>query len=1390
MSEMGVGDDDTNLALDMAGSFGTYTTKSSTYCDESRSHKDSEAREARKDVKSIINVTKLRGGDKGRFSIVTTHGAENVGGDDESSIASADFEDNDFDALVGEFFWYLRDREHSKMTPSKHTNLSFSAPERTPRTISGNGRVLTPRNNIEQRDDDSTGRVLHVDPNKQTSYNNTSLVFDDVDSAVKTDDQKENMGRDTFIQKESDIETVEETRPPQTEEAPRFDDAIFTQTTIVLDNTEIETPSTRSDLGDRRDEIADVAIEPASISPRSSNYDIDSNRETRQCQDTSSPRNESNEESREEKNTRQDNHVTPSRDDSWNAVFVRKGLMGRTPTPLKHMSSEINDKTASPKETSTRNKSKVLSEFDGFKQKNELMWPPPRNYESCPPIFSPNSHIKSGVVSSKDIPPRDTVTASPEFDPDLELSRILDEPFMDSQTADLELSRILDDIPIDDASPGVNTIKNKTREFLERQKRILGEHSSISMKSLQASPSCSVSLSEDCEEQESGGSSNTKLERDDDSEKPESTSVILSSRSIVVETSSIAYTSRSPSAVLGRETPTNNGGGNDTASSERCLEPAGFTIEYDSNSLTPSESLSVVSHVSLLSPSTEAKRRTEESEPETENGTSPVFKESISAFTTVSKFSRDEYLSSSSVMVKSRPKISPKLSFDSAPSVDHPPENEGTSNRTPLSESVSSRKTYGSFVALSLSAIEKKPGTPTNDFQSTMILKTSIVFDSPAPGGLDTMDNTTPKPSPNPEKSSLMLGSPSPLDHSRSASGDHSLRLADSISTSHMSEASPTNDDASEQNDLISPLQPTSTNDVVAVARDEHAEDTAEDHSNLESVSMAVFPAGLHDSGSSFDKHNTRNEAAQSLEGNKATVLGSPCVQKSNGVTVLSPHSATSVRESESFDKKNVAVDITYPPSDTLLVQEFNQDTLGTSPHSSHSPKEPARTPVNLHENESLEKESAAEATDHITETTPTLDPLFLHEFDQDCTESSSHSSGGSKGSSHHEMKTDSPSESPISSATGNEHETDPPAQTTRKGFTNKGITPPPPEKVTQKKQPSSNFNNLLSQWKEKSAHNANGHFLSPPSHDTPPRYASLARYQDPDRRKSTGQYKFPLKQEEESSLPKWTPPQRSSARRRSIDISTISIPNKNVSSQKQQDMSAGHKKTVTYWNGMIQKSDEPNKEWASRSIIHRESTVPDNLMLTVPKQDPSANLAKASTLSVAESIDDDVPCTCNESAFSGNDHLMEFFLPKLGMAHTCGKRNPPILIDSDPIGLHHILRPWQVEFLRSCDIYRGDQLVKACKKRAGSLAGAMRKWRLERGMSCPKSVSCGMALHIWSRTCKYYVRTIRRQMADGMVEVEPPTLGDVMTTCEKQAETSFASTGGDEDEGETKDYM
>jgi hypothetical protein len=140
--------------------------------------------------------------------------------------------------------------------------------------------------------------------------------------------------------------------------------------------------------------------------------------------------------------------------------------------------------------------------------------------------------------------------------------------------------------------------------------------------------------------------------------------------------------------------------------------------------------------------------------------------------------------------------------------------------------------------------------------------------------------------------------------------------------------------------------------------------------------------------------------------------------------------------------------------------------------------------------------------------------------------------------------------------------------------------------------------------------------------------------------------------------------------------------------------------------------------------------------------------------------------CACASSLFSGNDKLVEFFLPQLGMACTCGKDveivpNPDV---TDPTSIELILRPWQCEFLKSFGIHRGDQLVKAHHRSASILAKAMKKWRKKRDLPRARTVSCGLALHIWSKTCKFEVRAVRRQIAMGVEVIKPPNAVSVLS--------------------------
>mmetsp|Transcript_50246 Transcript_50246/g.76476 ORF Transcript_50246/g.76476 Transcript_50246/m.76476 type:complete len:900 (+) Transcript_50246:137-2836(+) len=138
-----------------------------------------------------------------------------------------------------------------------------------------------------------------------------------------------------------------------------------------------------------------------------------------------------------------------------------------------------------------------------------------------------------------------------------------------------------------------------------------------------------------------------------------------------------------------------------------------------------------------------------------------------------------------------------------------------------------------------------------------------------------------------------------------------------------------------------------------------------------------------------------------------------------------------------------------------------------------------------------------------------------------------------------------------------------------------------------------------------------------------------------------------------------------------------------------------------------------------------------------------------------------DGPCECSSSVFSGNDDLISFFLPKMGMACTCGRENRQFVHAEDPTAIENILRPWQVEFLKSFGIHRGDQLVKARHRSAGLLAKALRQWRKKKGMVPFKTSACGMAIHIWAKTCKAFVRSIRKHTTTGtlMLDQQPAEL-------------------------------
>lgn len=133
----------------------------------------------------------------------------------------------------------------------------------------------------------------------------------------------------------------------------------------------------------------------------------------------------------------------------------------------------------------------------------------------------------------------------------------------------------------------------------------------------------------------------------------------------------------------------------------------------------------------------------------------------------------------------------------------------------------------------------------------------------------------------------------------------------------------------------------------------------------------------------------------------------------------------------------------------------------------------------------------------------------------------------------------------------------------------------------------------------------------------------------------------------------------------------------------------------------------------------------------------------------------EETECECSSSIFSGNDDLITFFLPQMGMACTCGRKPRGLRNPDDPTALENVLRPWQVEFLHTFGIRRGEDFVKARHRSAGVMARAMRQWRKKHDMTSFKTSACATALSIWSKVCKSYVRSIRRQIQAGITNFE-----------------------------------
>ena len=139
-------------------------------------------------------------------------------------------------------------------------------------------------------------------------------------------------------------------------------------------------------------------------------------------------------------------------------------------------------------------------------------------------------------------------------------------------------------------------------------------------------------------------------------------------------------------------------------------------------------------------------------------------------------------------------------------------------------------------------------------------------------------------------------------------------------------------------------------------------------------------------------------------------------------------------------------------------------------------------------------------------------------------------------------------------------------------------------------------------------------------------------------------------------------------------------------------------------------------------------------------------------------STTENIGCECSISAFSGNEDLIMFFLPKVGMACNCGHNENKLVNMHNPTALENILRQWQVDFVKSFGIHTGEEFIKSMRHSSSILARGLRQWRKKNDMTSFKTTSCATALEIWSKVCKSYIRSIRRQTLAGYAnhELEP----------------------------------
>jgi hypothetical protein len=147
----------------------------------------------------------------------------------------------------------------------------------------------------------------------------------------------------------------------------------------------------------------------------------------------------------------------------------------------------------------------------------------------------------------------------------------------------------------------------------------------------------------------------------------------------------------------------------------------------------------------------------------------------------------------------------------------------------------------------------------------------------------------------------------------------------------------------------------------------------------------------------------------------------------------------------------------------------------------------------------------------------------------------------------------------------------------------------------------------------------------------------------------------------------------------------------------------------------------------------------------------------------IAHQKEQEPVCACTASDMFSKKEYVEFYLPKIGISCTCGRKQEVQLeAGGDPCALRNILRQWQVDFLSSVNIQDAVDFLHTYQQRRGLLAKEMKRWRRDMTLPIVKTDSCAIALHVWSHTCKAVIKAVAEQRERGATALARPEFLDV----------------------------